>query len=209
MNKCFISIVCAFMICACATQSQQTTTEGTAIGCAGGAIVGGLLGWAISGDATGAAIGAGAGGLAGCTGGYLYADNLNKRHQELAGKEQDLDAQIQFAKGVSNDTQQQNRMLATKISEFDQKVSALKAKTGKQKTISKELAAEKKKINEELKNARNGLAIAERDLNNSKAFRSTQSTPSPELDAEITRLENNLAELRKNSNALAALSQRI
>lgn len=208
MKKLLIPVFCAVLVSSCATQSQQTKTEGTALGCVGGAIVGGLIGWGLGGT-TGAAIGAGTGGLAGCAVGYSYANDLDNQRKELTGKEDNLDAQIQFAKNVGASTQKYNQELKTKIEDYDRKVSELKSKAGSQESVRKELEAEKQKINEDMQQAQQGLAMARKDLNNSKAFRSTRTTQSAELDAEIKKLENDLAQLQKNSNALASLSQRI
>lgn len=205
MKKLLIPVFCAVLVSSCATQSQQTKTEGTAWGCAGGALVGGLAGWAIGGS-TGAAIGAGTGGLAGCAVGYSYANNLDNRRKELAGKENDLDAQIKYATDVGNDTQQYNQDLKTKIEEFNQKVSELKSKAGSQESARKELENE---INAERQQAQQASAKLEQALNTSKALRSTQSKQSTELDVKIKKLENNLAQLQQNTKALASMSQRI
>ncbi|MFZ2171023.1 MAG: glycine zipper domain-containing protein [Methylococcaceae bacterium] len=206
MKKLLFPVFCSVLVSSCATQSQQTKTEGTAIGCATGAIIGGLAGWAISGNATGAAIGAGAGGLTGCAGGYLYADNLDNRRKELAGKENDLDAQIKYVTDVGNDTQQYNQDLKSKIADFDRKVSELQSEAGSQESARKELEHE---INAERQQSQQASAKLQKALNTSKAFRSTQGKQSAELDTEIKKLENDLEQLQKNSNALASLSQRI
>src|SRR5215468_7517302 len=73
----------------CATQEDTARAQGTGIGAGIGAAVGAGLGYALGG-AQGALIGAGVGAGLGAAGGYMYADQVAKRHEMLKGKEQDL-----------------------------------------------------------------------------------------------------------------------
>lgn len=209
MKKLLIIIVYAGLLSACATQGQQAKTEGTMLGAGLGAAAGGLAGWAIGGSGTSAAIGAGVGAFLGGAGGYSYAHNIDKHHQELAGKENNLDAQIQFAKNVSSETQKYNQKLQTKIVEFNQDISSLETQAGGQENIKQKLKIKKQQISKEFEDAQIGLATTKKDLSNLETFRSTRGKQSKELDAEIMKLETSYKQLQQNSNALASLSQRI
>lgn len=98
MKKLLIVIVYMLLLSSCANQSQQAKTEGTAIGAGLGALAGAGIGFLAGGDAKSAAIGAGAGALLGGLGGYAYANDMDQYHQELQGKENNIDAQIEIAK---------------------------------------------------------------------------------------------------------------
>src|SRR5215471_7696135 len=90
----------------CATQEDTARAQGTGIGAGIGAAVGAGLGYALGG-AQGALIGAGLG----AAGGYMYADQVAKRHEMLKGKEQDLNTRIAFAEAVNSDTRSYNQRL--------------------------------------------------------------------------------------------------
>ena len=201
MKQFIILAVTVFFIAGCATKGQQARTEGTAGGAAIGAGVGALAG-ALIGGKKGAAIGAGAGALIGGAAGYSYADRIAKRHKELEGKENDLDAHIEYARGVNQDTEECNQRLENEI-------GALVAKVNQQQITQQELEKERQALNQKVQVANDQLALAEKELHELKRFQSQQPQTSDELDTEIADLEQNLAQLRKNTSELASLSQRI
>ncbi|MDD5462501.1 MAG: YMGG-like glycine zipper-containing protein [Methylococcales bacterium] len=203
-------IVFAVLLSACANQSQQTKTEGTFTGAAIGAGIGSLIGLA-AGEGKGAAIGAGAGALLGGMGGFVYANNIDKHHQELLGKEDDLDTQIQVARNINNDMQESNRQLQVKIAEFNRDINSLQAEAGSQTDKMEKLKAKKQEINEEHQNVQIALASAKKELNSIAAFRasSAEGKQSKVLDEEHVKLVERYKQLQEHSTALASMSQRI
>ena len=204
MKRLIAVAVVVLLATGCATQNQQAQTEGTALGALGGALLGGAIGFA-AGGARGAAIGAGVGALTGGAAGFIYANSIVKRREELAGREKDLDAQIEFARGVNHDTEEYNRKLAAYKSEIDRLVAEGK----KQKAQNDELVAKKQELDEKVKMAKSDLVSAKEQLQELKNFKSKQPTSSKELDVEIKKLEGNLAQLERNTDALASLNARI
>lgn len=204
MKRFMILAVTVFFIAGCATKGRQARTEGTAGGAVIGAGVGALAG-ALIGGKKGAAIGAGAGALIGGAAGYSYADNIAKRRQELAGKENDLDARINYARGVNQDTKEYNQRLEKEIKEME----ALVAKVDQQQITQQKLEKKRQVLSQDVQVANDHLASAEKELQDLKNFQSQQPQTSDELDAEIADIEQNLAQLRENTSELASLSQRI
>lgn len=201
MKRFMILAVTLFFIAGCATKGQQARTEGAGVGAAGGAIGGALIGYLI-GDEKGAAIGAGVGALVGGLAGYSYADNIANRRQELAGRENDLNARIKYARGVNQDTQECNHRL-------EKEIEAQVAKVNQQQITQQELEKERQALNRKVQVANDQLALAEKELQKLKGFQFQQTQRSDELDTEIADLEQSLAELRRNTSKLASLKQRI
>ena len=208
--KRFITIaVVVLFFSSCATQSEQARTEGTLAGAGVGAVVGAGLGYLIGRDATSAGIGAAIGAFTGGVGGYVYADRIAKRHEELAGKENDLDARVTFARGVNEDTQEYNARLKKEVNELEPKITELAAKKEKQEVTQSELEKEKQRLATRVNDANKQLALGQDELQGLKKFRSEQKKSSKELDQEIKTLEQSLAQMKSNTSALASLNQRI
>jgi outer membrane lipoprotein SlyB len=201
----------AFLTTSCATQNQQAYTEGAGLGALLGAGLGAGLGAVIGGE-RGAAIGAGVGALVGGIAGYSYADNISKRRAAMAGKENDLDARIAFARGVNEDTQKINQQLANEINESAAKVNVLESQYKTQQITAQKLETERQSLKTKVQNAGQQVKLAGEQLEDLKHFRSKQTVTSPgtnTLDIEITRLEGQLAQLKTNTTTLASISQRI
>ena len=209
MKKLLIIIVYAALLSACATQGQQAKTEGTAGGAALGALTGALIGGLAGGNWTSAAIGAGAGALAGGVGGYFYADNIVKSNQELQAKEVSVDDQIRIAKDINSQLQAGNQDVEKKIAQFNQDITSLKTQTKDQASKQKKLAATKQQINEEQINVQKNLDAAKTSLSELEKKRTTNSSQSADLDAQIMKLQTTYSDMQKNSTALASLNQRI
>lgn len=208
MKKLLIIIVCAALLSACATQGQQAKTEGTAGGAALGALTGALIG-GLTGNWEGAAIGAAAGAFAGGIGGYIYADNIVKSNQELQAKEVSVDDQIRIAKNINSQLQAGNQDVEKKLAQFNQDITSLETQTKDQASKQKKLAATKQQINEEQINVQKNLDAAKTSLSELEKKRTTNSSQSADLDAQIMKLKTTYSEMQKNSTALASLSQRI
>jgi hypothetical protein len=209
MKRLIALAVVVLFITSCATQSDQARTEGTLIGAGLGAAIGAGLGYAIGGSGTAAGIGAAVGALAGGAGGYVYADRIARRHEELAGKENDLDARITFARGVNEDTQEYNARLQKEVNELEPKITELAAKKKNQEVTQRELEKEKQALATRVKDANKQLALGQDELQGLKKFRSEQKKTSKELDQEIKTLEQSLAQMKSSTSALASLNQRI
>jgi hypothetical protein len=197
------------LIAGCATQGDQAKGEGTLLGAGIGAAVGAGIG-ALAGGGKGAAIGAGAGALLGALGGYSYASSVEKRHQELAGKENDLDARIAYAKGINEDTQKYNEDLSREVTELQQHADKVAAQVRAQEISQRELEQERASLQKKAAAAEKGLQVANQQLDELKRYRSQHSDAqhSAELDRQIQELETQVADLRANTSALASLGQR-
>jgi len=166
----------------------------------------------LEGTLGGAGIGAAVGGAVGAIGGiggYAYADQIDKRHAALAGKEHDLDARIAFARGVNEDTEKCNRLLKDEVTKLESRIADVEART-KQGTMTQEKQAKAKQVlTEKIKDANQQLTLVDNELQGLKEFRAQQTQRSEALDEEIRKLEVNLAQMRTSTRALASLNQRI
>jgi chromosome segregation ATPase len=208
MKQILRGMLIAFLVTGCATTGQQATTEGTAAGAGIGALLGAAVGAAIGGG-EGAAIGAGAGALLGGVAGYSYAQDIQSHRNALRGREDSLDAQLDFAQRVNESTQDANRSLAQEIRDSEDKVNALAVKTQQQQATQGELESQRQELSKKVRAAEDQHALAAQQLDELKQFRSRQSQDSPELDVQIARLETTLQEVKTNTTRLASLSQRI
>lgn len=208
MKKLIVLSILLIFISGCATKSQQTRTEGTAGGAGIGALVGGLIGYAI-GDEKGALAGAAIGGALGGAVGYTYADNIANRHAKLAGHENDLDARITFAEGINQDTQDLNQLLERDIATLTPEIDAINTQVQQEKITQKELDEKRKSMELKVEETETALAAAENELKDLKKFQGRTPDQSDELDSEIAKLESNLDQLKRNTDAIASLSQRL
>lgn len=207
MKLILVTALSVLLVGGCATGGDQAKTEGTVGGAAIGAVVGGLLGKAIGDDKKAAAIGAGLGAAIGGAIGYSYADRIARRHEELAGREDDLDAQIDFAMGVNQDTQEYNQSLEREIADLKPKVDELVARINRNEVTEEQLNRERKDLATKVSAADEQLLLAQQELTDLKKFQRTQK--SDILDQQITELEANVETLEKNTRVLASQRQRI
>lgn len=199
--------VITVILVGCATQEQQTRTEGTA----GGALLGAALGagiGALAGGGKGAAIGAGVGALAGGTAGLIYANSIVDRHRELQGRENDLDAQIANCRALNDDMQRCNADLRQKIVAYQRNIDEFQSRVNQGENQRDALRKTKLSVENELKQQKKTQIALQKEFAYRKKIRSGVARSS-ELDSEIAKLERNLAQLKKNTAALAALDQRI
>ncbi len=208
MKKFIVLSILLIFISGCATKSQQTRTEGAAAGAGIGALAGGLIGLAF-GNKKGAAIGAGVGAILGVAAGYTYADNIANRHAELAGRENDLDARITFAEGINQDTQELNQLLERDIATLTPEINIINTQARQEKITQKELNEKRKSMKLKVEQTETALAAAENELKSLKKFQDRTPEQSDELDSEIAKLESNLEQLKRNTDTIASLSQRL
>jgi gas vesicle protein len=207
MKRQMATALVIFSVTGCATPGDRARTEGTAGGAAIGAAIGGILGRALGGDSKSTAIGAAIGATIGGAVGYSYADRIAKRHRELAGREDDLDAQIQFAKGVNQDTQEYNRILEREITNVKPQTDRLVAQIHRNDITQEQLKQERKNLDTMVSTADKQLKLAQNQLDRLRRFQNTQA--SPELDQQIANLEAKVETLERNTQALASQRQRI
>jgi len=194
-----LSVIVCFAS-ACANNPEgQSAIEGGGIGAGVG-----IVGCAIAkckGEqyAAAAAIGAGVGAAIG----YSLAKDINKRKQELAGKENDLDARIRYVRGLNADTAKFNGDLKKQVAGLQQQID--------QGSLSgQQLVKRRQQLDQQIADANTQLKAADAELADMKRFRAQKSTPnSAALDSEIARLEGVLAEAHTNTTALASMRQRI
>ncbi len=207
MNGVIALFLMGSLVAGCATKDQQATTEGVGGGAAIGALLGAGIG-ALAGGGKGAAIGAGIGAALGAAGGYAYADHVKQRNAQLARNEHDLDTQIAVAKGANEDLQQVNHQLQQEVAASEQKVDALALKIKKHQISQTQLENERKALAAKVQSAQNQLQLASGQLDKLKSLRAQQQA-SPELDAQLSKLEGQVAQLRTYTNTLASHEQRI
>lgn len=208
MKRLMILAAIMIFLAGCATSGQQARTEGISLGALIGAGMGSGLGYAFGGS-KGAAIGGGVGALFGGTVGYTYADRIAKRHEKLERAGNDLNARIQFAQGLNNDTQAYNQQLEAELDAQERNIDSLDAQVEKHQVSQQQLRKEKQALDKKVAGANTQLAAAEKELQYLKGFRDQQTQSSSEMDAEIARLEGQVAQLKRNTSALASLSQRL
>src|SRR5215510_91219 len=153
MKRLIALAVVVFFITSCPTREQQAQTEGTAVGALGGALLGAAIGGIATRSAKGAGIGAGIGLLTGGVAGFVYANSIVKQREELAGKEDDLDAQIKFARGFHADTKEYNRKLANDLETFKSDIARLDARNRNETAENEKLLAKRQQLDEKIKTA--------------------------------------------------------
>jgi len=193
------------LIAGCATKQQTASLE-----CGvGGAAVSYALCKATGGsDQKCAAIAAGTGAV-GAVACYSYASHLAKRKQELAGRENDLDARIKYVRGLNEDTQQLNADLNGRIKQADARSATLLAQVNRNQASSQQLASERQRLDDEVKAANQQVAVGANALNEVKTYQAQRTSPSPDLDAEIAKQERLLAEAKEEVKKLASYRERV
>ncbi len=194
------------------TASPSDNQQVMAEGCLGGAGIGALLGAGLGaafGGGKGAAIGAGVGALLGGAGGCTYASYVTDRNAQLAGKENDLNAQIQYASDMAEDTKKHNQQIAQEIQEANLKLAQISAGIKNQQATEAQLADEKSRLEKKLAGERQLESQVAASLDNLHKFRATQPQNSQVLDHKIGELQAQLQTLKSNNQALAAVSQRV
>lgn len=188
----------------------QTAPQNASLQCgAGAAAVGFLLCKALGNSDSkclmaGAVIGAG--GAAIC---YSYASNLERRRKELAGRENDLDAQIRYVRGLNEDGQQLNADLAKEVASVKQKTDELVAQIKQNKVSQEQLAKARQDRENEVKAAKAQVDKGNEALAEVEAYRSKRKAPSPDLDAEIAKQKQLLADAQRQVDLLAAQRARV
>ena len=86
---------------------------------------------------------------------------------------------------------------------------AAEARINKGQQSATQLAKEREGLDARIKDSYTQLAAAEKELQDLKRFRQSQPKPSKDLDAEIQKYEQLLAQAQNDTKALASVRQRI
>jgi hypothetical protein len=155
-----------------------------------------------------AEIGAGVA-LAGALACSLYAKHLEARRRELAGKENDVDAQIRYVQGLNADTRQLNTDLAQRVTSVTQDTDKLVSQIGQQQVSQQQLARERKTRDDLVKTSQSEVTQGTQALQEAKQFRAQRVAASADLDAAIAQQEQWLAQAQHQVDLLAAQRARV
>lgn len=164
---------------------------GSAAACAGAAAGGGALGAGIC---------------------YTYAQKYEKRRQELAGKENDLDARLKYVRGLNEDSEKLNQDLNARVEQVSKRADKIVTQMREGTISQQQLVKEREELLKEENVAKDQVALEKSALEDMKQFQARQAqtgNESAELDAEIRKQERLLAETQNATRALAAQRQRI
>ena len=205
LEYCIIGLL-ATTIVGCATSTGKAGLE-----CGLGGAGVGFLACKLAGgtDQRCAAISAGVG-VAGAAACSLYAKHLDARRKELAGKENDLDAQIHYVQGLNADTRQLNADLAQRVTSVTQATDKIVAEIRQQQISQSQLAQERKARDDLVKTSQTEVNQGTQALQATKQFRSQQQAgSSSDLDAAIAQQEQLLTEAQHQVDLLAAQRARV
>ena len=176
---------------------KRAIAEMAAVCGVGGGILGKLLGKKKKHVILGAVIGA-----VGCgifT--HEYTKRLDEERNKLKGQEEDLDARLNYARTVNEETKRYNEITELEIKKIETEIEKGEAKKDKLLAIQYQLDEDKKNLN---------ATIA--DLEKYRASLTGGNNP-PEkvqdLDNQIRELEQQLAALEQNTQKVASLSKRV
>lgn len=194
--------------------ATRTKTEGALVGAGVGGGVGALVGTAIGGNATGALIGGGIGAILGSLTGLAAGNYVADKKAEYASREEWLDACIEEARKSNQAAVEYNAKLSKEIKELDKRCTKLAADFKRQQAKRETLLAEKATIDKQQKAVEAGIKSLEERSAKQKAVaqdaRSGKNTTEADImDAEVKKLETQIAELKKHNQKLASISVRM
>jgi len=195
----------ASLLAACSTPEQQSALE-----CGG---VAAALAFAACKLAHGdtakcAAIGAGGGALGGAAC-YGLAKHLDDRRRDLAGRENDLDARLQYVRGVNQDSEKYNAQLRQSVIEVTAQTNDTVHQIQQGTISAAQLAQTRQALDKQIADANAQLDAQRRALRDMKQFQASQPKPSPDLDAEIRKEQEILSAAQHDTLALASARQKI
>ena len=197
-----LSLSLLMLAAGCATQ-QQTAVAECAVGGAGlGLVLCKVFGKSDRECAAFVAVGTGLG-AGGC---HVYATALAERRKQLAGRENDLDAQLQYVRGLNDDVQRLNADLRGRVDAATQRSRELAAQVGRGGASA---TAERRRLDDEVKAANQQVELQKTAFQEVKTYQSQRAAASPALDAEIARQDRLLADAQRQVAALASLKERV
>jgi len=215
-----IAVLIACLTPGCGTP-QRTAALECGAGGAGGAF---LLCKALGGNDDTCMAMAAAGGGVGATVCYNYAGQLEQRRQALAGREDDLDAQLEYVRGLNQDAEQLNVRLRERVAEITRLTDDAVAKVGQGRMTQQQLQEQQNALDEEIATGRQQLAQGRTALDELKRYRARQEEQARQdeqaageqqaqrlraLDAELAKNEALLQEIERQTSALASQRQRV
>jgi chromosome segregation ATPase len=194
-----------FAVAGCATRQQTSSLECGAGTAAVAYVACKLLGNSDASCARFAVVGGGVGAAA-C---YSYAGRLEKRRQQLTGREQDLNARLQYVRGLNEDGRQLNAELRGRVNAASERVADLRSQVGGDKASAKRVANERQRLDDEIKVANQQVALQSNALSEVKTYRAQARPASLDLDSEIAKQDRLLADAQRQVAALASLRERV
>lgn len=196
--------------CASMSDSQRTTAQGAGMGAALGAALGGVIGHQSGSGMEGAVIG----GLLGAAGGAAYGNHVASKKEQYASDEAYIDAVLEQARQVRDDTEQRNIGLQTEIAQLDVQVTEMVAALADGTAARTEAVALQKQLELKLADARTGLkTVSDEILIQREVVSSEEDTAERDqlraLEATIAELEEQKDELTLQTERLADLSSRM
>lgn len=218
--KRMIAALVACMSMGCGSPERNAALECGAGG-AGGAY---LLCKAFGGNDDTCTAMAAAGGGVGASVCYNYAGQLEKRRQALAGREDDLDAQLDYVRGLNQDAEQLNARLRERVADITRLTDDAVEKIGQGRMTQQQLQEQQDALDEEIAAGRQQLAQGRTALDELKRYRARleeqarqeqqagevqQAQRLQALDAELAKNEALLEEIERQTSALASQRQRV
>jgi hypothetical protein len=186
------------------TNEQKATLEGGATLGAIGAVAGQLIGKDTESTVAGAAAGLVIGSLAA----NWYAKRTQARIDDLEKQGDDLDARIEYARGVNSDAEEYIDNLKKQLEETKSKVEELRNKHERNEITEKELETERVKIANQVKLAQDNKLLLKAQLDELKKYRKTKlednDIRTKQLDEEIAKLETDLKVVEEHTIKLAS-----
>jgi uncharacterized protein YcfJ len=184
------------------TTEQKATLEGGAAGALLGAVAGRIIGDDAEATIACTAAGAVIGGLAA----NWYIRRVEARSEGLKGKENNLDARIQYARKVNSDVTQYNTNLKKQLEKTKIKIKDLRMKRDSKKITQSALEKERQVLSKQVAIAEDNKTLLTAQLDELKKFRDGHNAQSGQLDEQIATLEKRLEEVKRNTYELASLN---
>jgi hypothetical protein len=187
---------------------QTTTNQGSDIsgdqtrtvaeGAAAGAAAGALLGYLIGGDAGAAALG----GLAGAGAGALLGNVVAERKAAYANEEEFLDGEIAKAREFNAAARSYNQKLSQRVADLDRTATTLMAQYRAGTANRATLETRRNAVRTDLAKAEDMQKTLEEEYKIQVAVLKDQREEQGADDPQVKALETEIAELRRNINAL-------
>lgn len=211
-----IMTLCGSSLWGCANikdDKTRTKTEGTLVGGGLGAAIGAGVG-ALVGGKKGAAIGAGIGAGVGAAIGFGVGTHIANKKAEYATEEAWLDACIEDAQRTNDTLREHNSALSAELKILEKQTAALQNSYKAKQASKAQLASEKKKIDQRLKESQKMASWVGDDIQaQGKAIADAKSSgkksQAAALEKQIASLKKQKQQLEENNRKLTAMSSRL
>jgi hypothetical protein len=146
---------------------------------------------------------------------YGLASHYEQRRKELAGKEQDVDALLTFAKANNADAEKANQDLNAKLAEVSARTDEITLKVEQGAITGRKIAKEREALQKEEQAAKEQVEVQKVALQDMRSLRAQlpqkaaeDNVRLAELDTEISKYERLLAETQRATTAYAAQAGR-